>query len=324
MNIESTSTSSVGPKIKENIALKELTTFKIGGPAKFFLEVEAKEELVEAYIWAKEKRLGVFVLGGGSNLLINDTGVNGLVLVFKNDKAEIKGTRLECGAGATLSQATSLAISHNLSGLEWTSGIPRATIGGAVRGNAEAFESPMSRIVETVEIFNIETKKFEIYSNSMCGFTYRNSIFKEKKNLIIWQVTLKLEEKSPKEINLSVEKSLNFRNQRYPKLPSAGSVFENLEPEYVKESNEVLFERELKDRIGREGKVSAGLIIEMAGLKGKTIGGAKVSLEHANHIVNTGKATAEDIIMLISYIKQQVRARFKIQLVEEIQYLGFN
>ena len=310
-------------KIKEKVLLKELTTFKIGGEARFFIEIKEKEELVDTYKWAREKKINIHILGGGSNLLISDQGVDGLVIIFKNNKCESKGVRLGCGAGATLSQATSLAISNNLSGLEWTSGIPRATIGGAVRGNAEAFEEPMSKIVETVEVFNIKKKRFEIYSNSMCGFTYRNSIFKKNKNLIIWNVVLKLEKKPQKKIRAKVEKSLNFRNERYPKLPSAGSVFENINPDIVKKSNELLFERELKEKIGREGKISAGLIIEMAGLKGKTMGGAKVSLEHANHIVNTGNATAEDVVMLISYIKQQVRDRFKIQLLEEIQYLGF-
>ena len=311
-------------KIKENIPLASLTTYRIGGPARFFIEIKEKNDINDAFAWAKEKKIKTYILGGGSNLIIPDAGVNGLVIAMKNESAIVRGERMECGAGTTLARACSLAVSNNLSGLEWSSGIPRATIGGATRGNAEAFERSMSSIIETVEVYSKKRKKFDILSNRMCKFSYRESIFKKDSNYLIWDVVLKLETKPSPEIQALIEKSISFRNKRYPNLPSAGSVFKNIDPDYVKSNNKILFERELKNKIGREGKISAGLIIDMLGLKGKTMGGIKISLEHANHIVNTGKGTAEEVVMLISYIKQQVRAKLGIQLQEEIEYFGFD
>ena len=157
----------------------------------------------------------------------------------------------------------------------------------------------------------------------MCKFGYRQSIFKENSGYLIWSVVLRLKTKPADQIQVLVEKSINFRKEHYPNLPSAGSVFKNLDSKYVKSCNKVLYEREFKNSIGREGKISAGYVIDLVGLKGKTMGGIKVSLEHANHLVNTGQGTAEQVVMLISFIKQQVRSKLGLQLQEEIEYFGF-
>lgn len=311
-------------KIQKNQGLKKFTHFNIGGQAEFFLLVKKKEELPAACAWAKRQDLRTHILGGGSNILAADGRIKGLVLKLDNQDLKLMNHRLRAGAGATLAAASALAYRHSLSGLEWSAGIPRATMGGAIRGNAEAFGVSMGSLVETVEVFNLEKESFENISRTMSAFSYRDSLFKKTPGLIIWEAVLKLFSDDPGKIYSRIEKSLEFRRTHYPNLPSAGSVFENVDPSQVALSNPVFFERELKDRIGREGKLSAGLIIDLAGLKGKSIGGAKVSLEHANHIVNTGKATASDVAMLISYIKQQVRDRFKIQLKEEVQYFGFD
>ncbi|MCK4540287.1 UDP-N-acetylmuramate dehydrogenase [Candidatus Parcubacteria bacterium] len=310
-------------KIKKNYPLADLTTFKIGGPAEYFIKISAKEELKEAFAWAKEKNIQVSILGGGSNLLISDQGVKGLVVLVKNEKLSVHGERMAVGAGASLAKVLSHAISCNLSGLEWSNGIPRATMGGAIRGNAEAFGCSISDIVETVEVFDVKKNKFEVLSRSMCFFGYRKSVFSANKNLIICEAVLKMLRKNKKQIEELVERSLEFRLDKYPNLPSAGSVFKNLDPEEIKKKNSLFFDREIKNKIGRQGLVGAGLIIDFLGLKGKTIGGAKVSLEHANHIVNTGKATADEVAQLISLIKTQARNKFRINLREEIQYLGF-
>ena len=315
MNIES--------KIKEAIPLAPFTTFKIGGPAKYYFEIETKEDFKEAYAWAKEKKEKIYILGGGSNVLINDDGVNGLVIVFNNREITVHGERIECGAGAYLASVSSIAISNNLSGLEWSTGIPRATIGGAIRGNAEAFDCPVSAIVETVLVFQKNKKDFVLFSNKDCKFNYRNSIFKMDNNLLILNTTLKFKKNNHQNIKDFVQKAVDFRNDKYPKLPSAGSVFENLDPEYVKMNNLKLYEKAVIEGKTKRGQIGVGYIIDLLGLRGKTIGGAKISLEHANHIVNTGNAKADEVIMLISYIKQQVRDKFKIQLKEEIQYFGF-
>lgn len=310
-------------KIQENITLAPLTTFKIGGPAKFFIEVKTKEDLIGSIEWAKENKENFFILAGGSNILINDKGVCGLVVKMDNNDLKVKGERIECGAGARLAAAASLAIGQSLTGFEWSIGIPGATVGGAIKGNAEAFGAAISDIIETVEVFNAKKLKFKILSNRDCKFGYRASVFKERDEYIIWSAILKLKKERSDVIQNFVKQSIDFRRQKYPKLPSAGSVFKNIPIKIIEQQNSVLAEEVKQKSVSPLENVGAGLIIDMLGLKGKTIGGAKISLEHANHIVNTGKATAGDVAMLISYIKQQVRDKFGVQLQEEVRYFGF-
>jgi len=271
----------------------------------------------------KEEQRKFFVLAGGSNILINDNGVLGLVIKIANDDLRVKGERIECGAGARLAAAASLAIGQNLTGLEWSIGIPGATVGGAIRGNAEAFIAATSDIIETVEVYNSSKQNFTMLSNRDCEFRYRSSIFKERGDDIIWSVVLRLKKEKPEIIRELVRQSVDFRRQKYPKLPSAGSVFKNIPIKIIEQQNPMLAEEVKQKGVARLENIGAGLLIDMLGLKGKIIGGAKISLEHANHIINTGKATAEDVITLISYIKQQVRDRFGIQRQEEAQYWGF-
>lgn len=309
--------------IKTEYPLKQYTHFNIGGSAEYFALVKTRGELTDLCGWAKEKGCKIRFLGGGSNVLVADGLIEGLVVKMGNNSLKIMNQRLKAGAGASLAQASSLAYQNSLSGLEWSTGIPRATIGGAVRGNAGAFSESIGALVETVESFNVKTMSFETLSRAMCRFCYRGSLFKEDPDILVWEAVLKLDQKDPADILKKIEQSIQFRSKNYPKLPSAGSVFKNIEPGHIKDNNPELFERELKDRVGREGLVSAGLVIDMLGLKGKSIGGAKISLEHANHIVNTGSATADDVASLISYIKNQVRNKLKIQLREEVVYFGF-
>ncbi len=310
-------------KIQKNVPLAPFTTYKIGGPAKYYLEAAIREDLSGAFAWAIEQGIKVYVLGGGSNVLIPDRGVDGLVIRLANNDIAIKGERVECGAGAMLASIINKAKGNKLSGLEWASGIPRATVGGAIRGNAEAFNCPMSGLVETVEVYDKIKDKFVIYSNRECQFAYRMSIFKKTPDLLVWQAVLRMRSEDSDKIARLVEESLDFRGAHYPKLPGAGSIFENIDPDYFKKQNPAFFENELEGRVGQSGRISAGLLIDKLDLKGKTIGGAKVSLEHANHIINTGRAKAEEVLMLISYIKQQVRDNYNIQIKEEIQYFGF-
>ncbi|MEA3464097.1 MAG: UDP-N-acetylmuramate dehydrogenase [Patescibacteria group bacterium] len=313
---------SVESKIEQNIPLAPLTTFKIGGPAKFFISVNTKEDLLGAYRWAKKNKEQVFILAGGSNVLINDNGVDGLVIKINNSGMAVKGERIECGAGASLSKAVRSTIGNNLSGLEWASGIPGA-VGGAVRGNAGAYGLSMSDFIEIIEVFNKKKKKFEIFSNKDCKFCYRGSIFKKKNNYLIWSAVLKMKKSEFIKINSLIEKYSEMRAKNQPKLPSAGCVFKNLDFVNLRQNTPIYANKAVEAGAVKGGKVGAGWLINELGLKGKIIGGAKISLEHANFIVNTGKATAENVIMLISFIKQQVRTKFGVQLQEEIQYFGF-
>lgn len=310
-------------KIQKNIPLAPFSTFKIGGPAKYFIEIKDKEEIKETFKWAQKEQVRIFILGGGSNLIINDDGVDGLVIKLKNDEIAVKGERIECGGAAVLAKVARLAAGNNLSGLEWAIGIPSATIGGSILGNAGAFGQCMADTVETVEVYDFKKTNFGILSKNFCKFSYRSSLFKESRSHLIFKAILKLNSEKPEKINEQMEKVLKNRINIQPKLPNAGCVFKNLTIDEIMKNNEWLANKAKESGAVKAEKVGAGWLIDMADLKGKTIGGAKVSLEHANFVVNTGQASSEDIIMLISFIKQQIRNKFKIQLYEEVQYFGF-
>jgi len=214
--------------------------------------------------------LPFFIFGGGSNILVSDKGFNGLVIKF----------------GQPLS-------SYIPKGLEWAVGIP-GTIQGAVCGNAGAFKKSMKDVVKEVEVFDTKTEKVKILKNKDCRFSYRNSIFRKKKNLIILSVKIKSKKSDTKKI----KQYLDYRKKTQPlNLPSAGSVFKN------------------------PAGFSAGELIERCNLKGKRVGNIKISEKHANFIVNLGRGKAKDVMKLIKIIKNRVKKKFGVTLEEEIQLL---
>lgn len=308
-------------KIKEQVALAPLTTFKIGGAAKYYIEITTIEELKAAVDWANSEKISFYIFAGGSNILVDDLGFDGLIIKMGNRGLAVKGERLEMGAGLEMAQAISAAASNSLSGLEWAIGIP-GSVGGAVRGNAGAFGSSIESVVETVEVFSVKKADFRIMSRNDCGFEYRDSIFKSTDDFIIFSVTLKLLKGNSAEINGKQAKYQRHRDQTQPKLPSAGCIFKNLLFDDIKIKNADLADEINEEKLVKQGKVGAGWLISKLDLGGLKIGGSKISLEHANFIVNTGKASAADVVMLISYIKQQARDELGIQLQEEIMYLG--
>ena len=187
-------------KFRKNVPLKNYTTFKIGGPAKYFFVAKRKEELIEAIKLAKKLELPFFILGGGSNLLVSDKGFDGLVIKF----------------GQPLSSYVS-------KGLEWAVGIP-GTVQGAVWSNAGAFEKSMKDVVKEVEVFDTKTEKIKNFKSKDCKFGYRDSIFKKNKNLIILSVKIKSKKSNRKKI----KQYLDYRKKTQPlNFPSAGSIFKN-------------------------------------------------------------------------------------------------
>lgn len=321
--------------IQKNIPLAQYTTFKIGGPAKFFVEVKEKNELKEAVQYARDNDLEIFILGGGSNLLISDRGFDGLVIKLQATNYKILAstsfgrsewaTSIECEAGVNLAGLALRLTKKNLSGLEWAIGIPGATVAGSIRGNAEAFGVSMGSLVNEVEVFDLEKLEFKTLSQKECNFGYRESIFKKKKNYLIWSAKLFFKKKKKGRIDELIKQSIGHRKNSYPKMPSAGSVFKNaISLDELKSKNEkVASYAQENEIVSRSGNVGTGFLVDYLGLKGKQIGGAKISEEHGNFIVNTGNATAEDVIMLMSLIKQKVRDNIGIQLEEEIQLVGF-
>lgn len=307
-------------KIQEKILLKDYSTFKIGGPAKHFVEVEKIEDLKKAIQWAKENKEKFMILGGGSNLLFSDQGFNGLVIKLQNKKLELKKeTEIVCQAGVALNQLVNFSVEKGLTGLEWAAGIP-GTVGGAVRGNAGAFGFEMKDIIKEVIYFNLEKLEKEKCNNNECKFDYRESVFKEFDHKVIWEVVFELKKGDKKKIQEEASKIIQQRGEKHPCLMSngsAGSIFKN---PVVGQNIIDNFEKEKGVKCKGETKqVPAGWLIDMCDLKDMRVGGVKVSEKQANFIVNDQNGTANDVVILISLIKQKVRNTFGVQLEEEIE-----
>jgi len=327
--------------IQQGISLKNYTTFKIGGKAKYFAEIKNLQELKQVIQWAKDNHLSFFILGNGSNVLLSDEGYQGIVIKINNStlKKNNQNTIL-VGAGLPLGEFLQKCIKNRWVGYEWMAGIP-GTIGGAIYGNAGAFGNETKNFIKKVITLNSRNFKIKHYLLSQCKFGYRESIFKKNKEIIL-AVELKVK-KGNKNLPRFARQNLVFRSARNKdtiqkmirenwqyklqhqmfKYPSAGSVFKNIivkETPYQKTYNA---KKQLVKIQGEEiqvkgGKISAGWFIEKCGLKGKIRGGAKISDFHANVIINFKQAKAKDVLFLINLIKKSVWKKFQINLEEEI------
>lgn len=306
--------------IQEKIPLAPLTSFRVGGDASFYVEVTSAQELKEALDFAKEKNLKYYLLGGGTNLLVSDKGFDGLVIRMKMNTVCLSDNMIEADAGVPLIKVINMAAQAGLGGMELMAGIP-GSMGGAVRGNAGAYGTEICQLVKKVKAFDVEKNETIEFENDSCDFSYRFSIFKKNSNLIALSISLELTPADPKEIqektNATIMKRASMGLGGYK---SAGSFFMNPTVENQKLKEE--FEKE-KGEAARNDKLPAGWVIEQAGLRGKKIGGAAVCDKHSNYIINAENATAEEVMILVSYIKQQVRDQFGIQLQEEVNYVGF-
>jgi UDP-N-acetylmuramate dehydrogenase len=309
------------PGAKKNVLLKNFTTYKIGGPAKYFFVAKSKEKLIDALKIAKNFKVPVFILGGGSNLLISDKGFNGLVIKIDISSIEFKKNYIIAGAGASLTKLANLSASKGLSGLEWAAGIP-GTVGGAIYGHAQAFGTKISHSIKKVEMINIETFQVKILSAKQCQFALKNSIFKKNKNLAIVFAVLELKTGKLKEIKEKIAEFITYRKTKHPiNFASAGSTFVNPEIEI---KNKKLLDKfpELIEH-NKKGIIPAGYLIAKCGLAGKKIGKAQISKKHANFIVNLGGAKAKDVLALLKLAKQKVKRTFGIDLQIEVQFVGF-
>ncbi|KKP58538.1 MAG: UDP-N-acetylenolpyruvoylglucosamine reductase [Candidatus Moranbacteria bacterium GW2011_GWF1_34_10] len=308
-------------KIQKNVLLAPQTTFKIGGEAKFFIEVFNDDNIIEAVQYAKDNNLKIFILGGGSNVLISDGGFDGLVIKIKNNGIKINDCEIECDAGVSLINLVNFSVKNGLAGLEWAAGIP-GTVGGAIRGNAGAFGGEMKDSLVEIKFLNIKKDplEMEFCSNEQCKFDYRSSIIKNNTDLILVSAKFKLKKGIAYESEKVVKETINKRLEKQPTNPSAGSFFKN--PRIDKQEIIEKFESDMGMKM-RGGQLPAGWFIDDLGFKGKKIGGAQVSEKHANFIINAGDATAEDIIILSSFLKQKVRDTYGIQLEEEVSRIGF-
>lgn len=287
---------------KENICLQEQmaghTTFRIGGPADCFVQLENEIQLkgVQRYLGLAE--IPFFVLGNGSNLLVSDKGYQGVVLQIgpKMSNIRVEGCRIIAQAGASLAQVARAALENGLTGLEFASGIP-GTVGGGVVMNAGAYGGEMAQTVIQVNVVSREGELLELDNETM-EFGYRTSSIKNN-SFTVTEVTFGLTQGDREEIRTRMEDLAARRREKQPlEYPSAGSTFKRPEGYF------------------------AGKLIMEAGLGGFQIGGARVSEKHCGFVINTGNATAQDVRDVISGVQEQVKDKFHVTLEPEIVFLG--
>ena len=286
-----------GISITYNASLKNLNTYKIASKAKYLIEIQTMEGLISILNYLHEHNIKYFILGAGSNIVI-DEYFNGAIIKLNGlKKIEVKDNIITCESGAMMPSLSCVSIDHNLTGLEWAINIP-GTVGGSIVGNAGAYKKEMFDYLVAVKVldenFQIKELKKEEIKHS-----YRHTDLKEKPWIVL-SATFKLE-KGDKEESLALVRDRKERRLATQPLdmPSAGSVFRNPENDH------------------------AGRLIEAAGLKGKKIGGAMVSEKHANFIVNIGGATSNDIKNLIKLVHTQVKEKFNVDLVLEQEIIDW-
>ncbi len=309
-------------RIDENVSLKEHSSYRIGGNARFFAEARDADALCQAIAFARERRLPHFVLGGGTNLLISDDGFDGVVVKPALRLLASDDVQVRAGAGVPVPVLLEFAIENGLSGLEWAGGLP-GTVGGAVRGNAGAFGGETKDVIAEVVSMDIsgETPRTIRRAKGECAFGYRTSIFKMySRKEVILEATFALKKGDKKAVRDAIEEKIRYRTERHPmEYPNIGSIFKNVPLEHIS----LLLNKEFAPVAKQDPfpVVPTAHIISKAGLKGAQHGGAVVSEKHPNFIVNAGEAKASDVKTLIQLVKRMVLEKYEIVLEEEIIYV---
>ncbi len=276
------------------------TSFKIGGNADYLIKIKSEEELKNCLQIAMEHKIPYFVLGNGTNLLVREGGIRGIVLKIEQKEYAIEKKEnfayLTAKAGITLANLAWIALENNLTGLEEMSGIP-GTLGGAIKMNAGAYGREMKDVVVSSKCMDSRGKIQELNLEEH-KFSYRKSAF-EKNGLILLETKLKLFYGNQVEIQQKMEEYKEKRRQKQPlEFPNAGSTFKRI------------------------GQIPTAKLIEDAGLKGYSIGGAEVSTKHAGFIINKGNATSHDVLKLIEYVQKKVKEKFEQEIELEIIVMG--
>lgn len=281
--------------IQEGRLLSEFSTFEIGGPARYFVQVESVEALQKALAFSSEQQIPFLVIGKGSNCLFDDRGFNGLVILNRISFSKIEGNLVSVGAGYSFSLLGVQTAKAGLSGLEFASGIP-GSVGGAVYMNAGANGQETAGVIFEVDFVD-EKGECTTFSKDQLHFSNRFSSFHQKKGVIAAAKFMLTPLKEAREKQLSI---IQYRMSTQPlKEPSCGCVFVN-----------------------PSGK-SAGALIDQLGLKGRRVGGAEISLKHANFIVNKGGAKAADVLELMQIVKTEIKQKLDIDLYPEIRVVPY-
>lgn len=322
--------------ISKNIPLSDYSSYKIGGSADFFAEVKNSIELIEILKkWKKisenfeDNKKEILILGGGTNLLVDDKGYGGLVILNKINFIKEDQNNIQVGSGTTIEELLTYCINKNLSGLEWAGGLP-GTVGGAIRGNAGAFGGEIKDSIKEVESY-LSTYEVNDSPTSQvgdgirrrkskdCNFGYRDSIFKSgsgKEDVIIFAI-FKLKKGNQESIRRKIEEKINYRKKRHPlEYPNIGSIFKNIPIEKVPRKTA----NEFKDKIKKDPFPILPVVklIAGAGMTGKRVGDIVVSEKHPNYLVNLGNGKSVDVIRLIGKVKDAVRKKYNARIEEEI------
>lgn len=294
-------------RVRARAPLAALTTFKVGGPAEWLVEVRGRADVLRALELARHAGVPVTVIGGGSNLLISDRGVRGLVIrIHGGEVDEVRDDLVRADAGVTINGLVRWTITHGLAGLEMWAGMP-GTVGGAVFGNAHFQGRLIGDQVVTVGLVSREGAVAEVRAAEM-EFSYDQSRLHRTREVVVW-ADFRVGRGDPSRLREVARQSLRFRKHTQPlQLPSAGCVFQNPDP--------------VRDALPPGVPASAGALIDLAGLKGTRIGGAVLSPTHANFVVNAGGATAADVRALIERCRRAVHERFGVTLRDEVVYVG--
>lgn len=286
-------------KVKKNEPLANHTTIKIGGPADIFIEPSSVDNLKKVMEVVSNHHLQWRAIGRGSNLLVSDQGIEGVVIKLGSglDQMAINENELTVGGGHSLVSLSTLISKKGYTGLEFASGIP-GSVGGAVYMNAGAHGSDISNILKKAHVL-FEDGTMEWLSKEEMEFTYRTSVLQKKRPGIVIEAVFILSEGDKAAIVSQMQKNKDYRKDTQPwNFPCAGSIFRNPLPNY------------------------AGKLIEIAGLKGHSIGGAKISEMHGNFIVNAGNATAGDVLSLIQFVKDTIYNLYEIKMETEVEIIG--
>lgn len=284
----------------EREPMSKHTSFRIGGPADLFVQPANEEELWNALHLARQEKVPFFIVGNGSNLLVSDEGFRGMILhtggMLKD--ISVEGDVIYAQAGALLSTVAKTALEHGLAGMEFAAGIP-GTLGGAVCMNAGAYGGEMKDILLDAEVLTQKGERLVLPVEEL-DLSYRHSVIFEK-NYVVLAAHIRLSRGDTAEIKNRMNELAGARRDKQPlEYPSAGSTFKRPEGYF------------------------AGKLIQDAGLKGYTVGGAQVSEKHSGFVINRGGATAEEVRFLIRQVQQKVRSQFGVELEPEVRMLGFD
>ncbi len=290
---------ALGKRVKRDEPLAPYTAMRVGGPADLLVVCESVDRVVEAVTLARKHEVDWLLLGGGCNVLVADTGVRGLVIVNRATHIAFDGNTARAEAGALLALLARQAVERGLAGLEWAAGLPGA-VGGAVVGNAGAFEGDVAGVLRSATVLEPDGEVAE-RPNEWFEFDYRLSRIKREKpgqRPVVLQAAFDLQRSDPAALRARANEILDWRRTRHPSGATMGSTFKNPPDSH------------------------AGYLIEQAGLRGSFVGGAQISEMHGNFFMNTGDATAAEVLALIKHAQAEVKRQFGVELDLEIEMVG--